>query len=225
MPFTPTANQDIWNPQKWKDQPTADAIDNARHVGALSTAQILPSWQGQLGDIAGGVEAQRSARSQANTLLTPQGREAQVKSYGANAQQQAYQLGRKMAAQLSQQGIQGQEAATQLSASNQAARATNAYRADMNSPQGLAQLFQMLMQLNDPQAIASLWPLIAQFDQQDFPRQQFHEQMSAQDAAQNGLGGAFGQLLGLATQFGMPGMGAVNPAIGQVAKTAVGAIR
>lgn len=206
MPFNPTAN-DIWNPDQWKNPDVAKPIDNARHYGVLSQTQMLPQWQGQLQDLTGGIEAQRNARSQANTLLTPQGRESQVRSFGSNAQQQAYQMGKKMAAQLAQRGIQGQEAATQLGASNQAARATNDYRANMNSPQGLAQLYQMLMSLNDPEAIMSLNRLFESWNSQDFPRQQAHEQQAAAEASQSGFGGMLGQLIGLATQASVPGVG------------------
>lgn len=229
MPFNATANtynpvgEDRWSvfdPDKWRNRPQEKAIDTARHYGATTIASMLPEWQGQLADLSPAIDAQRSARRQANTLLTPQGREQQVKSYANNAQRQAYELGRKQAQMLAMQGVQGQGAATQLGAMNDAANATNAYRADMNSPEGLAKLFQMIGQLNDPNAVMSLADFFARMDEQDRPRAMQFLQQEYENSKGGGLGGIIGSVLGMATGGGFQGLG--NIFGGGGAKSAAG---
>lgn len=197
---------DVWNSDNWKGD-AGKLIDEGRQFGGIGLGAALGTFRGQMGDLQQGADIQKQARDAANQLLTPQGRAAQVRSFGRDSQRQAYEMGKMIASRLAMQGIQGQEGAAQLGAMNRSAEATQDYAADLESPEGRAKLLQMIMQLNDPEAIVSILPLLMQLNNQDMPRVQLHETLAAQDAAGNGLGGILGNIVGMATGGGTGGFG------------------
>lgn len=198
MNFTGT-----WDPGQWTQKETGDQFDVGRHYGAVGMANIMPAFQSQLGDVQEGVNQRRGARNDLNRLMSPIGRNQQVQTFGNNRRRRGYQMGQQLAGRMMAQGMGDQSGATDLWAANQAAQDTNDYAANMESPDSLGQISRYAMDLNSSTEVLDLLKALGLLDAQDAPRQQFHEQMSAQDASQNGLGGIIGTLAGLA----MPGGG------------------
>lgn len=151
---------------------------------------IFSSLGRQFGQLPGALDAQESARMGMNALLTPSGRAGQVKRFRRGAQRSADAIARRRASQLRAAGFGNQDAASSLAASNEAARATNRYQSDAESPDSLAQIFKLAHAMNSPGSIlSSLGPLM-QLESARLGQAGLREQQREKG------GGFFGELLG-----------------------------
>lgn len=197
---------DLFNPKNWGSGDVNSQIDAGRHFGGVGLGATLPYLQQQFADIGPGLDMQRQARSHLNELLSPRGQQSQVRQFGADSQRRAYEMGKRIAAQLAARGYGNQDAAAQLATSNQASRDTGAFASDLASPESQGQIAQLVMQLNSPQSIASILPLMLQLDQQDWPRMLQWLQQSAAEKASGGLGGLLRQFGDIAGNLGPQSM-------------------
>lgn len=204
----PTGQYDtLFNPDSWLGD-SKKSIDAMRHFGGLGMAGLQNEFMGQLGDVAGGIDQQRNARSILNKLGSPAGQQERVASFQNDALARAKAAGKKLRASILARTGSDIGGAADLLASNQAMMQTGDFAGWLSGPEGQAQIAQALMAANAPANIMSLLPLLMQLNDQDFQRVSLHEQLAAQDA-----GGDFGKVLG--TLGSLAGMTTGWPSFGR----------
>jgi len=159
-----------------------------------SLGRYMAPLAGQQAQFAGQMESGREGALQ-NFInqFSPQSQQAQVATYGSQANENAGKAAQYAAAQGASQGISpAYTAGNTASEFNNAANATNQYQAQVNSPQYQQQVLQSVLgaygqaQQNPTlQAILGMQPGI-----------QNQEQINAQSASQGGMLGGLGGILG-----------------------------
>lgn len=205
MPFNPTSNSGLANftsympkPDQQPWQPT-DQYDAARHFGVMGNAQLMPEAGKALDDIPQAMDQRRQARATVNMLGSAAGRQKKVAGFEDSEFRRYHAIGQRMRENILAGGGGDIGASAQLLGGNAAIESTGNYAAYLESPQGQEEIARLLMQINSPDEVFGLGSLMGGFESQAAPRDQFHEQMAAQDAADDGLGGylsAAGEILG-----------------------------
>lgn len=179
-----------------------------KHWG--ETAEWLPYYiQGQMGGLAnsavdnlyGADAGYQNARRGAINALSPGNAQNLIDIFRRRQMASAMDTGRQNAAMLRAQGITGADAGAMLDAQNRAADATNDYSAQINDPAAIAERLQAIMGLESPQAVAPILQLIMSLNGAVQDKVGMNDAKHAASAS-SGLGGIFGNILGMATGGG-----------------------
>jgi hypothetical protein len=149
-----------------------------------------------------------AARRRGINALTPGGTAALVSQMGNRNMAGATDIGRRNAAMLRSQGIQGADASAMLDARNRAADNTNQMAAEYMGPMGELQRAMQTMDLSNPQAVAPIIQMILALNNPTVARTQMNNAEHAARAKSSGLGGVLGSVLGMATG-GFGGLGSL----------------